>query len=238
LSLQYIRNTYGVPAKRGARVEYTGNGGAIQGTITSSRGSHILVRLDGDKFSMPFHPTWQMRYLDAALSAQPLAARSLSCKHFVNGCGDTGLSGPMQRNPERRRSRAMRTDRELLELAAKAAGGLDWQWWTSNSYRRLTFKGGPNTRDGGALSGTVHPHDRWPDVCMAPGVQEFIERASPKAVLALIHRIAELEAALRPFSYEADSIEEDADDDDDHVVLVKVEHCRRAAAAMGAENGN
>lgn len=66
MSLQYIRDTYGVPAKRGARVEYSGNGTAIQGTITSSRGPHILVRLDGDDFSMQFHPTWKMHYLDAA----------------------------------------------------------------------------------------------------------------------------------------------------------------------------
>lgn len=66
MSLQYIRDTYGVPAKRGARVQYSGNGIAIQGTITSSRGPHILVRLDGDDFSVPFHPTWKMRYLDSA----------------------------------------------------------------------------------------------------------------------------------------------------------------------------
>lgn len=86
---------------------------------------------------------------------------------------------------------------ELLRRAAQAAGGLDWQWWTSNSYRRLTFKNGQNTRDGGALSGTVHLHDKWPDVSMAPGVQDFIERASPKAVLGLLDRIAELEAVIR-----------------------------------------
>uniref|UniRef100_A0A1B0FJC8 Uncharacterized protein n=1 Tax=Glossina morsitans morsitans TaxID=37546 RepID=A0A1B0FJC8_GLOMM len=41
-----------------------GKGG--EGTITSSRGPHILVRLDGDDFSVPFHPTWKMRYLDSA----------------------------------------------------------------------------------------------------------------------------------------------------------------------------
>lgn len=70
MSLQYIRDTYGVPAKRGGRVEYTGNGKSIQGTITGSRGPHILVRLDGDKRSVPFHPTWKIRYLDAARAQQ------------------------------------------------------------------------------------------------------------------------------------------------------------------------
>ena len=69
MSMKYIRKTYGVPVKRGACVEFTCPGGVIQGTITSSRGPYILVRLDGDKFSMPFHPTWRMRYLDAAIDA-------------------------------------------------------------------------------------------------------------------------------------------------------------------------
>lgn len=63
MSLQYIRDTYGVPAQRGARVEYTGNGSTIQGTITGSRNAHILVRLDGDRRAVPFHPTWKIRYL-------------------------------------------------------------------------------------------------------------------------------------------------------------------------------
>jgi hypothetical protein len=91
-------------------------------------------------------------------------------------------------------------DKHLLELAAKAAGGLDWEWWTSNSHRRLTFKQGQHTRDGSALLAFRNQADGWPDVSMAPGVQEFIERASPKAVLGLLDRIAELEAALRPFA--------------------------------------
>lgn len=142
----------------------------------------------------------------------------------------------------------MNDDKELLRRAAKAAGGLDWQWWTSNSYRRLTFKNGQNTRDGGALSGTVHPHDKWPDVSMAPGVQEFIERASPKAVLALLDRIAELEAALRPFAeYGRIMLPIDAHDDsvwtlvpDDSEVGstdVSFRDFRRAAAALGGEPG-
>jgi hypothetical protein len=88
-------------------------------------------------------------------------------------------------------------DKELLRRAAQAAGGLDWQWWTSNSYRRLTFKDGANTRDGGALHGTVHPYDKWPNVAMAPGVQEFIELASPAKIVALTDRIAELESTIR-----------------------------------------
>jgi len=66
MSLQYIRDTYGVPAKRGGRVEYTPNGNRTRGTITGSSGQYLRVRLDGSKHSGRFHPTWEMRYLDAA----------------------------------------------------------------------------------------------------------------------------------------------------------------------------
>jgi len=66
MSMQYIRDTYGVPAKRGARVEYEAAGGPRLGTVTSSKGPHLLIRLDGDIHSLPFHPTWRLRYLDGA----------------------------------------------------------------------------------------------------------------------------------------------------------------------------
>lgn len=66
MSLRYIRDTYGVPAKRGGRIEYTGNGAKIQGTITGSKGGNIRVRLDGDTHSSVFHPTWKIRYLDVS----------------------------------------------------------------------------------------------------------------------------------------------------------------------------
>ena len=64
MSMEYIRKTYGVPAKRGGRVEYNANGGKIGGTIRSARGPYIYVQLDGDSFTIPLHPTWQLRYLD------------------------------------------------------------------------------------------------------------------------------------------------------------------------------
>lgn len=67
MSLKYIRDTYGVPAKRGCRVEYIDNKTAIQGTITGSLGPYIRVRLDGDRYSVTLHPTWRIRYLDAQL---------------------------------------------------------------------------------------------------------------------------------------------------------------------------
>jgi hypothetical protein len=64
-SFAWIRQNYGVPAKRGARVEYTAGGGSKLGTIKSTSGPHLMILLDGSKHAMPFHPTWELRYLDA-----------------------------------------------------------------------------------------------------------------------------------------------------------------------------
>ena len=63
MSMDYIRRTYGVPAKRGGRVQYTGRTGPQLGTITGSRGARLRIRLDGDNYSLNFHPTWQLQYL-------------------------------------------------------------------------------------------------------------------------------------------------------------------------------
>jgi hypothetical protein len=65
MTLEYIAKAYGVPAKRGGRVEYTGNGTPQLGTIRSARGAHLNILLDGKKHARPFHPTWEIRYLDA-----------------------------------------------------------------------------------------------------------------------------------------------------------------------------
>ena len=61
MSLSYIRRFYKVPAFRGARIK------AIQrlGTITGSDGAYIRVRLDDEKRSKLYHPTWCMEYLPA-----------------------------------------------------------------------------------------------------------------------------------------------------------------------------
>lgn len=57
----YIRSYYGVPAKRGARVEYQGK----PGTVTGTSGPHVMVKLDGGKHALPYHPT-DLRWADAA----------------------------------------------------------------------------------------------------------------------------------------------------------------------------
>jgi hypothetical protein len=65
MSIDQIRKQYSVPAKKGGRVEYTGGGISRFGTIKSARGPHLMILLDGSKHAMPFHPTWELRYLDA-----------------------------------------------------------------------------------------------------------------------------------------------------------------------------
>ena len=64
MSMAWVRKNYRVPAKRGARVEYTGDGKPEFGTIRSASGGHLHIQLDGVKHTMPFHPTWKIRYLE------------------------------------------------------------------------------------------------------------------------------------------------------------------------------
>lgn len=65
MSMKHIRDTYGVPAKRGGRVIYYSAGGPRFGTIAGSYGaSHIRIRLDGEAVTMLFHPTWKLEYLE------------------------------------------------------------------------------------------------------------------------------------------------------------------------------
>lgn len=68
MSIEYISKSYDVPAKKGARVEYTGGGVKELGTVTGADGAHILIRLDGHKNSFPYHPTWELRYLEAEVN--------------------------------------------------------------------------------------------------------------------------------------------------------------------------
>ena len=67
MTMEYIRKSYGVPAKRGARVEYRGdvNHAPWQGTIVSADGHYLRIRRDGDTrtYPVPFHPQWGLTYL-------------------------------------------------------------------------------------------------------------------------------------------------------------------------------
>lgn len=65
MSMATVRKLYGVEARRGGRVRYIGGGKAKPefGTIMSAKGGHLMIRLDGCKHTMPFHPTWELEYL-------------------------------------------------------------------------------------------------------------------------------------------------------------------------------
>ena len=65
MAIGYIRSTYGVPAKRGVSVKFTGNPHKCPqlGTITGSHGQYLKVRMDGDHETGSYHPTWRMEYL-------------------------------------------------------------------------------------------------------------------------------------------------------------------------------
>ena len=64
MSMDYIRRTYGVPARRGGRVQYTGAKKSVQGTIVSARGHYLRVRWDESGQVQSMHPTWMLVYLE------------------------------------------------------------------------------------------------------------------------------------------------------------------------------
>lgn len=62
-TMAWIRKSYGVPAKRGMRILYTGCGRQEFGTVRSAAsGGHLNIQLDGIRHTMPFHPTWMLQY--------------------------------------------------------------------------------------------------------------------------------------------------------------------------------
>lgn len=65
MSLEYIRETYKVPAQVGGRVLYKPpyRKDGIEGTIRGEQGAHLLIQLDGCDGTLPFHPTWCLTYL-------------------------------------------------------------------------------------------------------------------------------------------------------------------------------
>ncbi|MBF6277033.1 hypothetical protein [Nocardia nova] len=66
MSMQWVRDNYRVPAKRGGRVRYTGDRTPQLGTITGTVHGSLRIRLDGEKNSAPYHPTWELEYLEVA----------------------------------------------------------------------------------------------------------------------------------------------------------------------------
>jgi len=63
MSMERVRNYYGVPAKRGVKIIYKGDGVPKNGVIKSaSSGNRLRVLLDGYKHLVTLHPTWEIEY--------------------------------------------------------------------------------------------------------------------------------------------------------------------------------
>lgn len=89
---------------------------------------------------------------------------------------------------------------DLLKATALAAGAIEWHWWTSNSELRLTSNLHRGLRDGDVLS-VVKSMDGTPLLSIAKPYRDFIEAATPAAILALIadnERLRGLKPALPP----------------------------------------
>ncbi|SNR99859.1 hypothetical protein SAMN04488503_2262 [Humidesulfovibrio mexicanus] len=63
MSLEYIRNTYGVPAYKDVRVRYTGSDGPQEGIIVGALNGYVEIKLDGQLQARPYHPTYGLEYL-------------------------------------------------------------------------------------------------------------------------------------------------------------------------------
>lgn len=71
--MDYIRRTYGIPAKRGALVLFTAAPKAVRGRIVGSRGGYLRIRWEDSGRTHTHHPTWSLVYLEplnASLSGQ------------------------------------------------------------------------------------------------------------------------------------------------------------------------
>lgn len=73
MSMALIRKTYGVPAKRGGRVVFTGSACVpeLHGTIRSARGGLLRVQIDHEPRLRSLHPTWKLRYVTPIAPDQP-----------------------------------------------------------------------------------------------------------------------------------------------------------------------
>lgn len=81
-------------------------------------------------------------------------------------------------------------DLQRLRQIAKAATPGRWQWWTSNSFMRLSVQSGV---DGGVLSG-ARLSDGQCTVLVSNEDAAYIEAFDPKTVLVLIYEIERLSA--------------------------------------------
>lgn len=58
MSMEYIRKTYKVPAKRGGRIRFQGR----EGVIVGARDARLRARFHGIGI-VALHPAWEIEYL-------------------------------------------------------------------------------------------------------------------------------------------------------------------------------
>ena len=71
MSMDYIRRTYGVPAKRGMTVTICGDGIRVPARIVGSRGKYLRLCIPGGKRSHLYHPTDFLEYPAVARHEPP-----------------------------------------------------------------------------------------------------------------------------------------------------------------------
>lgn len=64
MAYDYIRRTYGVDAKPGQRITVDGKPGVV--VRPQGDPAHLQVRFDGQKHTVPCHPTWRVELAPVA----------------------------------------------------------------------------------------------------------------------------------------------------------------------------
>lgn len=57
----YIKRYYGISAKVGDKVSYSGGKFPQEGTIVGADGAYLRVQLDRDPYIGKYHPTWELK---------------------------------------------------------------------------------------------------------------------------------------------------------------------------------
>lgn len=70
--MESLRRYYRVPAKRGARIVFTGLKHPVAGTIISAREHKLWIRTDDGQRFGPLHPVWEIEYVKHPASAGPV----------------------------------------------------------------------------------------------------------------------------------------------------------------------
>lgn len=69
-SFEWVNQNYGLSVRHGQRVKYTGRPGVeLFGKVTGVEGGYVMIKLDGQRHSFHYHPTWELSYLDEQANA-------------------------------------------------------------------------------------------------------------------------------------------------------------------------